>query len=100
MSENDFDFIGDDDVEIATGGNQEEDVEIATGGNQEEDVEIATSGNLDESKIHQGLTAEQIKEAQSLAGSPKGLEIEKFVRKYGLKSLNIDDLLSFQLPSD
>jgi len=48
---------------------------------------IATSGNPGE------ITEEIAKEARRLAGSPEGLDVAAFQRKYKLHVMNVDEIL-------
>lgn len=53
--------------------------------------QIATSGNL---------SPKIIKEARELAESKKGLDIEIFMRKYKLTSIDVEQLLNAPLKKD
>lgn len=51
--------------------------------------EIATSG----SPLVGSITPEIKAEAKRLAGSPKGLDIDAFQRKYKIHIMNVDEVL-------
>ena len=86
-----FDFMKEDDPEeIATGGDP--------GESQEAPEEIATGGNQDPKLLHQGLTYDQIKLAQDQAGSPKGLDMAKYMKYVGVFQIDFDQLFAFKLP--
>lgn len=94
----DFDFTGANEKEIATGGNPEEE-------------ELSLEEQLAEAKIDNAILQEKlenrgrvtpsiIKEARELAGSPKGLDIEKFFDKHKLVNVDIEQLLQAPLNED
>ncbi len=65
---------------------------------EEEVEETATSGNpKDPAILHQGLTKEQILEAQRMAESPQGLDMDTFIKQAKVVNIDFDQLLSFKV---
>lgn len=95
-----FDFTGAKEDETATSGNQEEEKEEASLEEQLAESKI-DNAILQEKLENRGrVTPSIIKEARELAGSPAGLDIEKFFDKHKLLNVDIEQLLQAPLNKD
>ena len=107
----DFDFIKDEENEIATGGNLDEDAPDEDAPDAPDEISILAKeyasmperrGRKEpepEQPVLGALTPEIIAEARKLAESPKGLDINPFFTKHHL-TCNIDRLLHGKLDKD
>jgi len=90
-----FDFLKDKEDETATGGDPVE-AEVQAKALEHGPEEIATGGSPEPVLVHQGLTKAQVLDGQRQAESPRGLDMDKFMKKTGIGDLNFEELLKYK----